>query len=260
MEFLYLIVALFATTVGAMSGLGGGIIIKPVLDMLGHYDLATIGILSSSTLLAMSIVSLVKRYIEKAKFEYIKLLSLSAGAILGGFFGKAGFTLFIELISQNTAKIIQSICLTLLMIAILLFSIYREKVKTFHVTNPIICLIAGIILGSIAVFLGIGGGPINVAVITILFSSSAKEAAIYSIFTIFFAQGTTILTTAFTTGFAIYDLEVIGYMIVGGISGGFLGSFFNKKVSNKHVEKVFNFTMILIIAINIFNIIQVAMY
>ncbi|ONI47606.1 hypothetical protein AN643_04230 [Candidatus Epulonipiscioides saccharophilum] len=104
MGFLYLIVALLATTIGAMSGLGGGIIIKPMLDMLGHYDLATIGILSSSTLLAMSIMSLRKKFIEGAKFEYIKLLSLSTGAVLGGFLGKAGLHYLLSLYRKIRPK------------------------------------------------------------------------------------------------------------------------------------------------------------
>ncbi|WP_305766858.1 sulfite exporter TauE/SafE family protein [Candidatus Epulonipiscium viviparus] len=258
--FLYLLVGLGSTTIGAISGLGGGVIIKPVLDALGQYDMATIGILSGCTLIAMSIVSLTKKFISGVKFEYIKLISLSVGAILGGFVGKAAFQNFEKMIPVDTAKIIQSICLALLMIIILLFSIYKAKIKTFNVTNPIICLIAGLILGSVAVFLGIGGGPINVAVIIILFSCDAKDAAIYSIFTIFFSQTTTILTTLFTTGFEPYNLEVLGFMIVGGVLGGFLGDKISTKLSNRQVEKLFNITMAAIIAINIFNVFKVALF
>ncbi|ONI44972.1 hypothetical protein AN641_05215 [Candidatus Epulonipiscioides gigas] len=254
---LYLIVGLAATTIGAISGLGGGIIIKPVLDSFGQYDIATISILSASTLFAMAIVSLAQKFREKAKFEYKKLLSLSFGSILGGFVGKSLFQLFTTIVSEDIAQIIQSICLALLMVLILLFSIYKDRIKTFKVTNIFICLVTGILLGSIAVFLGIGGGPINVAVIIILFSCNAKEAAFYSIFTIFFSQLTTLATTLFTTGFGIYNLEVLGYMIVGGISGGFLGSKISKKISNKQVEKIFNITLGLIILLNIFNIAKV---
>lgn len=35
--------------------------------------------------------------------------------------------------------------------------------KTFNVKNPIAILLSGLLLGTAAAFLGIGGGPINVA-------------------------------------------------------------------------------------------------
>lgn len=42
--------------------------------------------------------------------------------------------------------------------------------------------------GSISVFLGIGGGPLNVSLLILLFSYDMKKATIYSIATIFFSQ------------------------------------------------------------------------
>ncbi|OOB77359.1 MAG: hypothetical protein BEN19_02125 [Epulopiscium sp. Nuni2H_MBin003] len=257
MGLLYLLIGLIATTVGALSGLGGGVIIKPVLDIFGHYDIATIGILSSATVFSMSIVALLKKFIAKATFEYTKLLAISLGAILGGIVGKYAFTLFTASVEIDLAKIIQSVCLALLMVAVLLFSLYRNKIKTYKTNNIFICLSAGLFMGFIAAFLGIGGGPINVAIIIILFSCNAKDAAIYSIFTIFFSQLSTLATTFFTTGFQDYNLEVIGYMIIGGISGGFIGDKINKKISVCTVEKLFNIAMVVVILLNIYNIIKV---
>lgn len=57
-ELIYFIIGLIATLIGSLAGLGGGIIIKPMLDLLGHFDVATITILSAATVFAMSIVSL----------------------------------------------------------------------------------------------------------------------------------------------------------------------------------------------------------
>ncbi|WP_062320313.1 hypothetical protein [Halolactibacillus sp. JCM 19043] len=60
MAVLYFLVALVATLLGSLAGLGGGVIIKPILDLLGDFDLATISILSSVTVLSMAVVSMFK--------------------------------------------------------------------------------------------------------------------------------------------------------------------------------------------------------
>ncbi|ONI44113.1 hypothetical protein AN641_08290 [Candidatus Epulonipiscioides gigas] len=258
MGIVYLLIGLVASCVGAISGLGGGVIIKPVLDFFGNYDLATIGILSSCTVFSMAIVSLAKKFMSKSViFEYKKLFALSIGAILGGFLGKYLFDIFEHTIPINIAKIIQSVSLALLMFIILLFNIFKSKIKTFHVSNIIICLIAGIIMGAVSAFLGIGGGPVNVALIIILFSCNSKEAAIYSIFTIFFSQISTLGSTLFTTGFGAYDLSVVPYMIVGGISGGFIGEKIGKKLKNNQVDKLFSIIMVVVIVLNVINVLKV---
>src|SRR5690625_6928452 len=56
--FIYFVIGLFASAFGALAGLGGGVIIKPVLDLLGYYDVGTIGVLSAATVLSMTCVSL----------------------------------------------------------------------------------------------------------------------------------------------------------------------------------------------------------
>ena len=45
MELIYFIVSLLASVIGGICGIGGGVIIKPTLDMLGVADLATVGFL-----------------------------------------------------------------------------------------------------------------------------------------------------------------------------------------------------------------------
>ncbi|HLQ75126.1 MAG TPA: sulfite exporter TauE/SafE family protein, partial [Alloiococcus sp.] len=55
---IYFAVGLIATIFGALAGLGGGVIIKPVLDLLGDYDVGTISVLSAATVFSMSVVSL----------------------------------------------------------------------------------------------------------------------------------------------------------------------------------------------------------
>lgn len=60
MQVLVLLVSFFACTVGAICGIGGGIIIKPVLDATGVADVATINFLSGCTVLSMTLYSVLK--------------------------------------------------------------------------------------------------------------------------------------------------------------------------------------------------------
>ena len=62
MRFLYIIIAFVATLVGSLTGLGGGVIIKPVMDMVSDFPVETIGIISSITVFSMSLVSVYKHW------------------------------------------------------------------------------------------------------------------------------------------------------------------------------------------------------
>ena len=57
MQVLVLLVSFFACTVGAICGIGGGILIKPVLDATGVADVATINFLAGCTVLSMTLYS-----------------------------------------------------------------------------------------------------------------------------------------------------------------------------------------------------------
>ena len=56
----YFLICVTATTLGAISGIGGGVIIKPVMDALGGMSVSTISFLSGCTVLAMSVVSVLR--------------------------------------------------------------------------------------------------------------------------------------------------------------------------------------------------------
>src|SRR5699024_6131377 len=87
---------LAASVFGALAGLGGGIIIKPVLDLLGQYDVETIGILSAATVFSMSAVSLVSSVRQNIKIKIKLSMCIAFSSIIGGAFGKLVFKYMIE--------------------------------------------------------------------------------------------------------------------------------------------------------------------
>ncbi len=56
---IYFVVIVLANTVGAISGMGGGVLIKPILDLIGVHSVAGISFYSTVAVFTMSIVSTV---------------------------------------------------------------------------------------------------------------------------------------------------------------------------------------------------------
>ena len=73
---LVFLVCFLASTIGAICGIGGGVIIKPVLDAFGIMSVSKISFLSSCTVLSMTTYSVVKSklggILGKLMFEQIR--------------------------------------------------------------------------------------------------------------------------------------------------------------------------------------------
>lgn len=255
MTYVYFLVGLIASIIGAIAGIGGGIIIKPTIDFLGHYDVATIAVLSSATVLSMATVSLMTALRTGLKVRVKESVTLTIGSIIGGIIGNFLLeqSLYLFPIS-NMVTAIQSGLLALVIIFI--FILQRKKKERSHkeLTNVFLIFIVGMGLGGIASFLGIGGGPLNIPLLMIAFSMGAKEAAVNSIFIIFFSQISSLVMTAATTGFSTFELGMLPYMIIGGISGGYMGRKISRRMKDHHVEKFFHILLFFVLLLNIYNL------
>lgn len=254
---IYFILALFATTVGSLTGMGGGVIIKPLMDVLGDFDVQTIGIISSITVLTMATVSVIKQIKSKTPIPFKTAIPLATGSVLGGFIGKEVLDFIVEKLNANSAAtVVQNVVLALLILCVIIYMKNKNRISGRNLDGVTVSLAVGVFLGFCSSFLGIGGGPINVALIIYLFSYSTKTATVCSLITILFAQISKLGITALTTGFSDFDLSVVPLMAVGAVLGGFIGAVLNKRLSEKAVEKAFSSVQILVLAITVFNIIQ----
>ena len=255
MQIIYFLVALFSTILGSSAGLGGGIIIKPVLDSLGDYALPTINLLSSSTIFIMSIVTVFYQLKKKDKINPKNTIVVATGSVVGGIIGQKLMSFILSKdINIGLINNVQSIIIIILLISVFLYMRNKDNIKSYKINNILAIGLLGLFLGAISAFLGIGGGPINVAAFTILFSMTANEAARNSILVIFFSQGSKIISIAVTTGFSSYNLDMLPYMLVGGVLGGIIGYKINKAVSEKSIIKIFNSVTLSIILLNLYNI------
>lgn len=228
---------------------------KPVLDAIGEYDVSTISILSSSTVLAMAFVSISKSMMDKTKFQVRTAIYLSVGSIAGGLIGKVLFSFFLKMFScEWYICLMQSALLTGMLFTVMVLFNHPDRYAVRRELNCFQIVIIGLLLGMISSFLGIGGGPLNVPLLTILFAMDAKVAALHSIVIIFFSQIAALVNVGMTTGFQSFHLEMLWVMMIGGVSGGLLGSVISKKLSLKGFGMIFNATVAMIISLNIVNI------
>jgi len=256
-HILYFLISLAATAIGALTGMGGGVIIKPALDALGGLDAANIGILSSVTVFTMSLVSTAKQARQKAEINLKMAIPLAAGSLLGGVAGERMLTVIIEAANANsTVVIVQNSCLALIIIIIFIYMGKEKRCPSLNLQGILPALLAGVLLGTISSFLGIGGGPINVALIIFLFGCGIKTAAVCSIITILFAQASKLAFVLVSGAFFSHDLTMLPFMVVGAVIGGWAGSQLNKTLPEKTVEKVFNNVQVLVFLICMYNIFQ----
>lgn len=257
MEALFFIISIIASTIGAISGIGGGVIIKPTLDATGFMSVSTISFLSGTTVLIMASVSLLCTRNNDVVLDKRHSTPLALGAALGGIIGKWIFDFIKQAVSdENIVGGVQAILLLLITVGVFIYVRYKHKVISWHITNLLVCLAIGLLLGMVSSFLGIGGGPINIAVLYFFFSMNAKTSAKNSLYVIWFSQITSLALTVFTGSVPEFSWVILVLMGVGGVVGALLGSQIVKKVKDQTVEKVFMALMIVIIGINIYNIIR----
>ncbi len=253
---IFLVVCYLASVVGAICGIGGGVIIKPVLDACGVLEVSVVSFLSGCTVLSMTTYSVVKSKMSRdSHVERAIGIPLALGAAAGGLFGKWLFSYILALSSdKNKIGAVQAGCLLVVTVGTLIYTLYKEQIRTCHVRNSLGCIAIGIFLGILSSFLGIGGGPINLVVLFYFFSMTTKEAAENSLYIIFFSQLASLVSSIVSSSVPEFEAGVLVLMVSGGIAGGICGRALNKKLDEKMVDRLFIGLMILMILINIYNI------
>lgn len=253
MELIYFIVSLLASVIGGICGIGGGVIIKPTLDMLGVADLATVGFLSSCTVLSMSAYNVGKSFADRsAVIDTHTGTPLALGAAVGGIFGNKLFA-WLKAGIGNTAGVAQALCLLVLTLGTLIYTVKKKNIRTHNVDGIAAAVAIGVALGTLSSFLGIGGGPFNLVVLHFFFGMETKKAVSNSLYIILFSQAANLAVTILSRAVpAFTPLELI-LMILGGIGGGIIGKSVSRRLSGTTVDKLFIALQTVIIMICVYN-------
>lgn len=242
---LFFIVSFLASVVGAISGIGGGILIKPALEAVSDYSVEVISFLSGCTVLSMAVVSLLKRRKSAAEFEFRRGTLLAVGAALGGVTGKLIFAL-----DGNSLGLWQALLLCLMILALLLYLKIKERLPLIEIKGNGTCLLLGAVLGLMSAFLGIGGGPMNLAVLTYFLGMDNRKASLHSIYVILFSQTASLILSFACGKIPAYPSHLLICMIVGGIFGGITGSGLGNTLSNKAIGRLYAFVLVFVLLLS----------
>lgn len=236
------IIAFVSTLVGAIVGVGGGLIIRP---MLGFFDVGKelASFSSAACVFCMGIVSLITTVKKGAKIQLKETVVLAMGSICGAFLGGA----CIKFVSGNFIKIGYIFA----MVFVLICMAARKYMPRIKLKNPLLQFLAGIVTGGLSGFFGIGGGPFQMTALLLLFDLEAKEAAVQSIFITLLTTISSLIQYA-VSGY--WDFTLAVYMIPMAVIGGFVGGLLNRKFNNKYVSILFNITVIFIIIMQIYSV------
>ena len=188
-EELWLIPLGFAAGIlGSIIGLGGGIIIVPVLTFLGFPPTLT----ASNSIFAVfsNAVASSISYAKQRRIEYsigLKLGLLSIpGTIIGAFISSE--------ITPQFFKIL--FALILISASIYIFSKRKIEPKNYNLSKQIMILAIGasFFAGIISGLFGVGGGIIFVPLMVVAMGLSMKNAAPTSQFILLFASASALIT------------------------------------------------------------------
>ena len=254
MELLiFFLVSLIASSIGGICGVGGGIVIKPLLDATNLASVATISFLSACTVLCMSTTTVIRNRKRKNLLDYKTSSALAVGAVIGGILGKYLFNELNLVIESSLLGGIQSLVLLLVLALTFFYSFLKDKIQTKHIQNWPFIIFAGIILGGISAFLGIGGGPIELMALSYLFSMDSKKAAANSLYIIMFSQMAALIQTGITAQIPTFNPVTLIGMAIAGIVGGIIGSTLNKKLMSSKIELLYRGVLVVIMLICLFN-------
>lgn len=255
---LYLIcflVTFAACVIGTICGMGGGIIIKPVLDAMGVMSVSTVTFLSGCTVIAMSCWNVGKTALKKeAALDLCSTPFLAIGAALGGIAGKKLFSLAAaQFAYPDKAGGVQACLLFIATLATLLYTIRKDKIAPKQVKSRAAAVIIGLFLGLLGAFLGIGGGPFNVAVLCYFFSMPTKKATQNSLLIVLLSQLSSTMQTIFTTGAPRLDPMILIGMIIAAVAASEAGRHIHRRLDEHRATLCLEVAMLLIMGISVYN-------
>ena len=223
----FLALSIGATLLGSMVGLGGGLVIAPVLVLMGLPPPVAASSSLAATLSNAVTSSVV--YAKQGRIDYRQALKLGLLAMPGSVLGAvvsadANITLFRILLGT-----------ALLLASIYVFIKPRLSKHPPHSSAIILVLstTASFFAGVVSSFFGIGGGVSFVPILIILVGMSMMRAASTSMFAILL---TSIVGMATHGTLGNSDAVLILVLSTGGLVGGMLGAKLSLVVGERYLR------------------------
>jgi len=228
LEELWLIpVGFVAGVLGSMIGLGGGIIVVPVLTFAGFGPSLAVSnsLFAAFSNAAASTIS----YSRQKRIEYSIGLKLGLLAIPGTVLG--------ALISSDVAPGVFKILFALVLISCSIYIFLRKKIETKeqnHSKQIMMLAIGGsFFAGIISSFFGIGGGIIFVPLMVVAMGMGMKNAAPTSQFILLFVSFSGLVTHSFLGHPDFYQALLLS---AGAFAGGLIGARLSLEIKERSLQ------------------------
>lgn len=257
MSIALFIICFIITMIGAISGIGGGVIIRPLLEIITDMSPSAISFISSWAVFSMALMSILQSSHETIKIEKGRGTMIAIGSMCGGVLGKLIFE-WAKTASGNEALVgkAQNLALLVTMGTILVVTLLKDRFTPRNYTNLFICMVYGIVLGMLSAFIGVGGGPINVFALSFFFAMETKKAAFHSIYIILFSQSAALVSTFLSGNTPAIPWTFPALASLGGVMGAIVGRKLAKRISAAVTEKLYLGVLVLVMLLTISNIIQ----
>ena len=254
--FLIFLVCLVASTLGGLCGIGGGIIIKPLLDAAGLIKVDAVSFLSGLTVLSMSVVAVVPKQLSGAAPSRLRP-ELAVGAALGGVAGQRALVALRSAVGHDTLTgMVQAILLLIMTLLTFFYLRAGEKREKARVENRALSLVIGAGMGAFSAFLGIGGGPINLAVLFFFFSMETREAAYNSLNIILLSQLASLAVTLIRRDIPDFPTLYLPVMVAAGLLGGILVSRISCRMDSQKTAGLFRWMLLIVAGICLYNAVR----
>jgi len=216
-----------AGVLGSMIGLGGGIIVVPVLTFLGFSPTAAA---SNSLFAALSnATASTISYSRQKRIEYSLGLKLGLLTIPGTVLG--------ALISTDVAPDVFKILFGFVLIASAAYIFLRRKIETkekiLSKQMMIFAVGASFFAGTISAFFGIGGGIIFVPLMVVGMGMAMKKAAPTSQLILLFSSLSGVVAHSIL---GHPDFLQAGFLAVGSFIGGLVGARLSLDVKERYLQ------------------------
>lgn len=221
MEIMLILVGILVGTLSGFFGIGGGMILIPILMFIGIDIKTAIGI----SIVQMVFSSTYGSYLNHKKGSLIVGEGIWVG--IGGFIG--GF------IGAYVSRLLSSSVLEYLFLGLLLFSLYRlfsakpkddESVKTL---DPLVLFTVGGVIGIFAMALGVGGSILLTPILAGFLHYPIKKAVSAGLFFVVFSSVAG-LVSLLSVGSV--DLQKGLFVAVASLFGVFIGIWLKDHVSS----------------------------
>lgn len=221
MEIMLVLVGVFVGTLSGFFGIGGGMILVPLLMLLGIDIKTAIGI----SIVQMVFSSIYGSYLNHKKGSLIigEGIWVGVGGFVGGFMG------------AYVSHLLSSSVLEYLFLGLLIFALYRlfsakpkddDSVKTL---DPLLLFSVGGIIGIFAIALGVGGSILLTPILVGFLHYPIKKAVSAGLFFVAFSSVAG-LVSLLSVGSV--DLEKGLFVAVASLFGVFFGIWLKDHVSS----------------------------